>query len=318
MTLRGPIAVIEIGGRAIRLLVAEIQSGPRLQVVGTAWSEVALANVIDGEDSEITKRLEKIADVLKSFRTRAQQLGAAQIIVYGTEAVRGLDSNQLKELRIAAPELQVLSKKDEAELSLITGAMSLPEVATNLKNLMVVDQGSGSMEISIGEITAMGVGIRVAAYKSYKLGTRELVDLLRSEGGSLSRLRSLLEERFSRYKRLELRSSGRPIVLGSAATKIAWFGVRQNLIDRYDSRMVNGRIIPIRLIESFIRTAESDVDGARKFIDPKNPSSDEFETITAGLVGLEAFLKREEKSDFVVCGYGTRHGLVWKNSLASL
>ncbi len=84
----------------------------------------------------------------------------------------------------------------------------------------------------------------------------------------------------------------------------------------YDPRQVQGQVIPLKHIDSLVRVAVADPTAARMVIHPKQPDSMEFETVVSGLIALEIFLRREKKDEFVVCGDGTRYGVVWKVALA--
>jgi hypothetical protein len=126
----------------------------------------------------------------------------------------------------------------------------------------------------------------------------------------------VLQARFAAYEELEHQASGRPILLGSAATKLAWLGVRPNVMAAYDPRAVNGSVVRLRDIAALVQVAELAPEAARRLVDPRHPESSEFETVLAGLVGIEAFLRRESKDEFTVCAHGTRYGLAWSLALA--
>jgi hypothetical protein len=109
--------------------------------------------------------------------------------------------------------------------------------------------------------------------------------------------------------------SGRPIILGSAATKLGWIKVPQSRDARYDPRQVHGCIVTLADIALLTSIAEGDQAAARRLIDPRNPESSEFETVICGLIALDVFLKIQQKVDFAVCAHGTRYGFAWKLAL---
>jgi len=177
---------------------------------------------------------------------------------------------------------------------------------------LVVDQGSGSMEVVLGTVNSQGADVRF--YKSYKLGTRELVKMLRSAGG-FDGLRDALVKRFSEYEPLPEQPVGRPIVLGSAVTRLAWLTVDRKLFTQYDPRQVQGRLVRLSQLDILVNIAKQDPAKARRMVQPQSPYDSEFDTVMSGLIALEVFLRRERKSEFVVCCDGTRYGLAWNLAL---
>ena len=303
------VAVIEVGSRAVRLLVADVSRESGLQVVGTDWKETGLAEGLDIGGSEAEVRLNQVNGTLGRFCVRAREFQPTRIAAFGTEAIRRVEAKGVERLREICPDFRVLSRKEEAELSFLTGVMGVPQEDGVKQDSLVIDQGSGSMEVIVG--TAQATKVRVDDSRSYRLGTRELVKILQ-EKGNLPGLRKTLVKRFAEYQPLMELLTGRPIILGSAATKIAWIKASQNSNARYDPRQVHGCVITVNEVVAFTGIAVVDPKTARQWIDPRNPESGEFETVVSGLVALEVFLKREKKEDFVVCAHGTRYGFAWK------
>jgi hypothetical protein len=170
------------------------------------------------------------------------------------------------------------------------------------------------MEVVVGTLEDSGPVIHDT--RSYKLGTAELVPMLCSTGSTV-RLRESLERRFSEYRPLYLAPAGRPIILGSAATKLAWLEVRgPDFLRPYDPLMVHGRIMRVSYIDSLAKLADTDLDAARHLIQPNSNDGSEFQRILSGLIAIRAFLERERKNEFIVCCKGTRYGLVWRLALS--
>ena len=64
-----------------------------------------------------------------------------------------------------------------------------------------------------------------------------------------------------------------PILLGSAATKLAWISVRRRDDDRYDPRLVHGTELTVDKIDQLVGIAELKPDFVRQVIDPRRPDS---------------------------------------------
>lgn len=305
-------AVIEVGGRAVRLLVADVVLESKLRNVFTASKEVDLVGAVDIGGSAAHTAIREVSEIIRRYRIRAEELSPTRIAAFGTEAIRRLGTATIEDFRTAFPDFRTLSRKEEAELSFLAGVLGAADPTQRHLTFLVIDQGSGSMEVVVGNLTSEGA--EISAYKSYKLGTRELVKMLQA-AGSFDHFRKALNMRFSRYQPLTPGVGGHPIVLGSAATRLAWMSVRPDPLASYDPRQVQGRLMRVSYIDSLIRVAEGDPGAARLALQPQNPTGAEFETVLAGLLALEAFLKRESKDDFIVCGDGTRYGLAWKLAL---
>lgn len=305
------VAVIEVGGRAVRLLVADVSLLSKLTNVVTSWKEVDLAAAVEVGGSRLNTTLREIGAIIKQFRGTANEQQPTQFAVFGTEALRRLEGNPLLEVLCGAvPDFKILSRKEEAELSFLAGVMGTGTRGDQTS--LVIDQGSGSMEVVVGNVCSRGADMHF--YKSYKLGTRELVKILRL-AGSFDGLRKALLKRFSEYESLTGQPVGPPIVLGSAVTRLAWLSVKPEMFAQYDPRQIQGRILRLRHIDNLVQVAEQNPGAARIVVQPQNPNGSEFETVISGLIALEVFLKREKKNEFVVCCDGTRYGLAWKLAL---
>jgi len=315
------IAVVEIGSRAIRLLVADILpvvSGTsvakhsfRLEPVATGWKEKALGKALDVGGARVTQAISEIADVVRTFDAEADALNAKRTVVFGTAAVRRLDQTQLARLGASVRNLRVLSRAEEAELSFLAGVMGLRDKITAGNPVLVIDQGSGSMEVVVGNVTDRAV--EVLEYRSYKLGTQELVNALAERRGDIAALRTDLAARVDGYERLSFVAVGDPILLGSAATKLAWVSRKgADPRDHYSPGEVHGKVISLTMIDKVIDLARSKPEALRQVIDPRRPHGGEFENVIAGLLAISTFLRRERKRQMIVSGHGTRFGLVWK------
>lgn len=309
MTQARRVAVIEIGSRAVRLLIADIYAEGRLENVCTNWQQTGLREALHAGGTTMEESIEKLTMTLRRFRTVASDYNAEQLACFGTDAIRRIAPDKLEQLRSVCPELAILSRKEEAELSFEAAVMRSTETTTHT-GALVIDQGSGSMEVVSGSIKSSTVNI--LCYRSYNLGTTKLVEMLNKSGGFLQ-LREALRTQVSHYQPFETGDiSGRAIVLGSAATSLAWLTSRPDPFAQYDPRQVQGRIIPLKHIESLVSVAESHPDSIQLLIDPHHPGSSEFKTVVSGLIAIQVFLDRQKIPKFEVCGDGTRYGVAWK------
>src|SRR2546421_8442004 len=102
------VAVIEIGSRAIRLLVADVAPQGKLEVVATDWEETGLAGAAAAGNVALDEKVDELADTLARFRIRADEFRPRSIAAIGTEAVRKLDRPHVDRLRAVQKDFLVL------------------------------------------------------------------------------------------------------------------------------------------------------------------------------------------------------------------
>lgn len=309
------VGVIEVGSRAVRLLVADIGKGMLMKVLSSAAKDVYLSRVADSAVFP-EKKLAELRETIDAFKARAEKRGAKQCVVFGTEAVRELALRHGEMLKNAFPEMIVLDKKGEAFCSLIAAAKGSQWVAPKGEEILIVDQGMGSMEFATGRRT--GKGVFMHAYKSCPLGRQELLRRLRQAGTNIfSALRA-----FDRDPDFSMKIAGietRVVFLGSAATKMGWLGARKEGFTLYRISRVHGRVVSLQEMDEVVRKAVRDPQSAKNTLGFARLSRDEFEQFVAGVAGIRALMRNIRKKRCVVSAWGTRYGcaLLFAGALAS-
>lgn len=302
------VCAVEIGGRAVRLLVVEVFGNDDFKVIHSDWRRVNLAATNKLENS-FKPTVNEVVHVVRSFLNKCSDLGVSAIRVFGTGAVRRLPKEYIQYLFEQIPNFMVLDKKSEALCSFVAAVRGLPSVVSDENKVLTIDQGSRSMELALGRL--FNNSSNLIDYKSYKLGTQSLMDLLKKNKGNISLFQNKLEQRISYYELFGIGSSPPIIVLGSAVTRFAWIKVCRYPDEKYKLHRVHGQIISLNNIDRFIEAAIANAGETRRIIDSQNASEDEFERVVTGLVSLSIFLRRFKRTRFVVSGLGTRYGLVW-------
>lgn len=301
------VGVIEIGSRAVRLLIAEISPFGRLTVASSDWKETGLAHAQASGGHSFDDKVKDLVSTVRAFQKKAAAYRTSRLCVFATEAVRNMSTEHLTLLREGIPQLEVIDRSMEARCALL-GAVSPFEAPKKSEDTFIIDQGTGSMETGIGRISPSGATL--SQYESYSLGTQILVDILGECGGDLKKFQAGMRDRIAGFNVVNSDSIS-PIILGSAATKIAWIKVRGSMSDRYDPKMVHGQTIEVSMIDNLVSTAIAKPDMVRRIIDPVNPESREFETVVTGLIAIRLFMERFGKKSFMVSAYGPRYGVVW-------
>ncbi|MGD0650910.1 MAG: hypothetical protein ABSA97_07200 [Verrucomicrobiia bacterium] len=304
--------IVEIGSRAIRLLVAEISPAGRLAIVTSNWRETGLAMAQSVGGIALDKKVDEVSEVVNAFLEEGRTHQPNRMCIFATEAVRRMSNEHVATLRERIPGLEIIDRKTEACCSLL-GAITPFETPTPTDESFVIDQGAGSMELAVGRILISGV--ELSAYKSYRLGTQELIEDLNESQKDFENFSLKLHNKVKKLKLVEVAPNLCPIVLGSAATKMAWIRVRRNPTDRYEPGKVHDQIIDLQSIDKLAKLAVGDSETVRRIIDPLNPKSLEFETVMTGLIAISVFLKQLGKSEFRVSAYGPRFGVVWMTAV---
>lgn len=147
-------ACIDIGSNTTRLLVAEqAEAGPRELLAERAFTRLASSSAPRGEIG--TQQVAEVAEVVAQQVLLAHELGAHDLRVVATSAVRGATNGfeLIAAVHAAcgiAPE--ILSCEDEARLAFAgaVGMLASPPAG----DLAVVDVGGGSTEVVFGTAAA--------------------------------------------------------------------------------------------------------------------------------------------------------------------
>jgi exopolyphosphatase/pppGpp-phosphohydrolase len=254
------------------------------------------------------QKLDDVIEITNAFLKEVRSQQARRVCVFATEAVRRLSGPHVDILREHIPGLEVIDRKTEAECSLL-GALFPFQTPKPTPETFIIDLGTGSMELAVGQVSA--IGVTLTAYNSHSLGTQNLIERLRNRHGDFRKFSVELRKEVNKLSSFEVEANLCPIVLGSAGTKVAWIKVRKNLSDRYEPGKVHGQIISTESLDRLVEMAIKDPVGVRRVIDPVNPQSPEFETVMTGIVAIDVFLKNLGKAQFKVSANGSRYGVVW-------
>lgn len=300
------VGIIEIGSRSLRLLIAEVAAPPHFQVLTTDSKESRLTDSTDVD--EIEESLSRVATICQKWMGRCVEMGVMNPCVFGTEGLRRLPEEPLKDLAAELPGLRILTAEQEAACSLFAGGYALP-VAEQKGVVAVADLGGATLEIAVGQFE--GGQLHLKSAKSLPLGTQPLVAMLQEADGNLVKLKKRLTTEIQLDEVKATLGQGRVVLRGSAVKKLAWMSVRQSAEERYDPRRIQGLRAPARWIDGLTATAQTQPDRVKRALDPKNPAGADYEAVMAGLVAHRVVLEQLGAADFSVGSQGTRHGMAW-------
>jgi exopolyphosphatase / guanosine-5'-triphosphate,3'-diphosphate pyrophosphatase len=279
---------IDIGSNTTRLLVAEPgENGLRELMTQRVFTRI-------GKGLRKTKQLapakvEEVAEVVATQARHARELGAQQIVVVATAAIRearnGRDLVTAIQSQAGLPT-KVLSDAEEARLAFLGASRSLGTAVNG--TLAVVDVGGGSTEIAVGSMTD-----GVSWCESFRIGSGYLAEsYLHSDPPSVEELENVRRHAAGAFEGLRTPPVDRAVAVGGSATSL---------------RRMAGAELSHEPLERAIRvlaSAPCDEIAERFELDPER-----VELLPAGVLILEAV------SDCLgmplkVAGGGLREGVI--------
>ena len=304
------VGIVEIGSRAVRLLVADVSREKGLTAITTRVAKAQLMDAILNGEAASQRQLAEVMDAVKTFREIAVRHGVQRLAVFGTEAIRRLALFENSTINSMLSTVDVISAATEADCSLHAALMGLGGKEFRNIPLLVIDQGAGSTELVTG---IRNSHIQVRSFASLPLGGNGALELYRSQHFDISKF---LASTAPRVDELRLTTSGvrQAIVQGSVATKCAWF--RLNLLagtfdKRYEASAVHGEFFTLENMEKLVVFAEQPAASRWKaWINREDPN--EFNRIRTGVAILGQLLTKFDISNIYVSAFGTRHGMAWR------
>jgi exopolyphosphatase/guanosine-5'-triphosphate,3'-diphosphate pyrophosphatase len=211
-----PYACIDIGSNTTRLLVAEPGAGT-LRELMTQRVFTRIGKGLRKTRHMAPEKIEQVAEVVATQARHARDLGAKEIVVVATAAIRDADNRQdLVEAieRSAGLPTKVLSDAEEARLAFLGASRSLDSAVNG--TLAVVDVGGGSTEIAVGSL-ADGV----TWCESFRIGSGYLAEsYLHSDPPSVEELENVRRHAAGAFEGLRTPRVDRAVAVGGSATSL--------------------------------------------------------------------------------------------------
>ena len=206
---------IDIGSNTTRLLVAEMDCR-RLRPVANRRVFTRIGASVSASGDIPPEKVGETAEVAAALAAEAHQLGATQVAIVATAAVRKAPNREeLEEAMRAATGLRVrvLSGTEEAELSFAGACHVLGHAGGRLA---VVDVGGGSTEIAVGEAHR-----RPEWSKSLPMGSSLLCERhLRSDPPTTAEIDSACAEVDGLLADIEPPAADTAVAVGGTATSL--------------------------------------------------------------------------------------------------
>ncbi len=240
------LAAIDLGTNTVRVLVAE--ADPALGLVPT-WSDQVVTRLGEGLATRGTlapAAAERTLAAVHRYRDRAQALGASEVLLVGTAAIRQARDGGEFLARLGAQagiRARVVSGEEEAGLTLLGATWGLGPLAGTFA---LLDVGGGSTEVLLAEGGRMLVAVSLA------LGVVHLVERFfahdPAEPDELVRCRGYVDRRLRDEVWPRLRPHHPTMLIASAGTPTTLAALDLGL-SAYDPARVQGHRLAAGAIE---------------------------------------------------------------------
>lgn len=303
-------AVIELGTRGIRLLIADASADGINDIVFSTGGFSELGEGLDAAGNLAASAIEHCRRQVEAYTLVAREHGAEEVLAFATEAVRAAP-NQAEFLDALAPftSVEVIDAQDEALYSLLASVHAFRDALAPGDTMLVVDQGGGSTELACGVIAEDGT-LRVQGRRSMPVGTVELIEQLDTADTVGAGIRRVLETVFraivkeAPFPTLRAHPPVAVYGLGSAITGFAQQILTQGS-ERRSLREIHGQRVSRKALDSWLETVTKqagEVSLARLNLD------DAARTRIVGALAYYLILREYQAPAITVSRHGLRYG----------
>jgi exopolyphosphatase/guanosine-5'-triphosphate,3'-diphosphate pyrophosphatase len=269
------VGVVDLGTNSTRLLVADVSKDAVSDVVRRT-TITRLGEGVDERRMLLPVPIARVRNCLSEYRRQAEELGAEQVLLIATSAVRDAENGEafLGEIEWSYGfTTRLLSGEEEALMTFrgVTGG------TPPLEPVVVVDVGGGSTELVVGDAD----GVRF--HHSFDVGSVRLTErLLASDpptAGELERCAAVVRETFAEVPD-ELRSLPRRAI-GVAGTITTLAAIDLEL-EVYDPERVHGHRIAATTVDAQLQRLAALPVAARRDVTGLEP--ERAPVILAGIV----------------------------------
>lgn len=299
------LATIDLGSNTVRLLVVETHGAGRWRTLDHAQTVTRLGERLAAAGGLAEAAMKRTADAVATFCAQAESLGAEEVLIVATSAVReAANRNVLLDLvrRVTGREIRVVSGEDEARLTLlgVLHGLGVPSGSS-----LLVDIGGGSTEFVLSRggavVTAVSLPLGVVPLTERYM-TADPVDWTRYAEMARAVRDQLVREALPSF------SGPRPDrMLGTAGTVTTLAALDQGL-PAYDSGKVHGYVITRDRIERLLATLGAMPVAARASLPCLEPGRADL--ILAGVSICLAAMAAFRFRSMTVSDFGLREGIL--------
>lgn len=296
-------AAIDVGTNSVQLVVGK-RGADGIEILLDATVNARLGEGVDAAKRLNPTAMERAVDAIRNHVGKARELGAEQIRLFGTSAVREAENRDELISRVRDETdvtIEPLGVLDECRYSYFSVALD-DLLKTSEDQQVVVDVGGGSTEI------VYGVGASMGPAMSARIGAVRLTERFLKDPSSVCRLvdAAALTEKLIRTTATQLEVD-RLVAIGGSAVNLAriW---REVPVEETD--LVHGLTMSYRDLRKVIDELYTLSSEERKKLVGLEPERADF--ILAGALIIDRVMACFDMQEFVVSARGLRHGALYE------
>ena len=334
------VAVIDLGTKATRLIIGDIQT---LQMTNAfSFDDYKNCGQITNagrglyteEDGQVNFRmsaLQHTINVLRDFKMTCREKGVLlkNIIAVGTEVFRKPTNRHelAKAIRSIIPSFLVLDPSEEARTTFWAAMVSCKRYYEFGEPFILIEQGGGSTQITIAEMTSAHVPEVILQESIPDLGTvllhkkfmenerdSRMIGSIKNEAYDYAKQK--LHDAFGRYNAKNFRNPRKAIGVGTVITNF-YVGKNKDVHGKTVYRDQFDQVIPF--LEPFMRgrwTVAETINNIRKGLTPTaDATMENFEKKIEMLYGLQCYAATIDYfkiPEVRICGAGLRYGVLFR------
>ena len=283
-----PRACIDVGSNTIRLLVAEVRDG-RLRELASRREFTRLGRSVSALGLIPGPKIAEAARVVAEQAVAARRLGAPEVAVVATAAVRGAANHAELVAAVesrAGVSMRILTAAEEARLSFVGATRTMDAAPSG--PVGVVDVGGGSTEVVAGTVTSGPTWSR-----SVTIGSGLLTDrCLRSDPPQPAELEAVRAQVSEALEGLDAPPMERAVAAGGSASSLR--------------RVVGERLDPASLERCLALLSAS---SAAELAERLDLHAERVRLLPAGVLILDG-LARRLATPLTIGNGGLREGLI--------
>jgi exopolyphosphatase/guanosine-5'-triphosphate,3'-diphosphate pyrophosphatase len=315
-------AVIELGTKGIRLLVAEITDEKIQRVIQSTGDLSYLGKEADALGNLSENSIKRVTKLSKRYKEMAEECEVDNLYLVATDVVRRAPNrDQLIESLSDIAPLHILTEREEALCVFIASTAAFRTKLATGQPILVVDQGGGSTELVLGRLHD-GVyiieGIALASIGTSTLAREFLAHEYLSDG--FSAVQKYVQSTLKEMPSLGNSAETLPKIAIAHGSAIMIF-VRGIFRDQYGYepklQELHGKTVKSTLIERKVQETIPGLEGVRKKdLGDELKSDSEIVTLMSGILTYNEIGKQYNIQDFVISREGLRYGaLLWKSGV---
>ncbi len=313
-------AIIEIGARGIRLLVADASPHGIENIIYSTGDLSNLGKDADSLGNLSSSSIKRVSNIANRYYNLAKENGADNILAVATEVVRSApNKTDLQQAIAPLMPFKIITKEEEAAFSFVASVNVFQHQLTADSRILVIDQGGSSTELTTGSYDKNGEFV-LQGISNLDLGTVALSKLFVNAfylKQGFDAVRETVREELrctAPFPMLQTSPPSLTIGLGSAIMIFARGITNQKEGREPRLKDLHGQSVSTRLIGQKIAETEPSLSGLRKsdFGSELTPDSD-LATLVSGILTYHEISQLYNVSQIRISRHGMRYGaLLWQ------